>query len=50
MAFTFPTKTAFTNRYTALHEELRDAVDSQQGKKMLENIGREHYLDEEKQW
>lgn len=49
MAFSFPTEVAFVNRYNTLHEELRDAVDSQQGRKVLESISKEHYLNEEKQ-
>lgn len=49
MAFTFPSHESFIKRYNALPETLRDAVDSAQIKKTMESIGREHYLDGEKQ-
>ena len=49
MAFTFPSHEVFIKRYSTLPETLRDAVDSAQIKKTMESIGREHYLDAEKQ-
>ena len=49
MAFTFPSHESLIRRYNALPETLRDAVDSAQIKKTMESIGREHYLDNEKE-
>ena len=49
MAFIFPSHESLIRRYSALPETLRDAVDSAQVKKTMESIGREHYLDNEKE-
>lgn len=49
MAFSFPTETAFKNRYNSLPEVLHDTLESAQTKKVLDNISAEHRLDDAKQ-
>ncbi len=49
MAFEYPSKNAFLNRYKNLHETLREVVDSSETNRVFKSICREHYLNSEKE-
>ncbi len=48
MDYSLITEQAINNRYNTVPEELRDAVDSEQTQKLISNISKTQYLNEEK--